>query len=77
MRLLLNVITVSNLSHIRESVKMTKSIQVEDDVHADLFLLKRIKGSTNISALLRLLMDLAQYDTNFFVRMANIWGVSE
>jgi predicted CopG family antitoxin len=45
---------------------MTKSIQVDADVHADLMLLKRVKNSTSISELLRLLMDLCKYNNDFF-----------
>ena len=49
---------------------MTKQIQVNDDVHSDLMLLKRIKGESSISDLIRLLMELCSYNKEFFVRMA-------
>ena len=55
---------------------MTKSIQVEDDVHADLLLLKRIKGSASLSDLIRLLMELGNFTEAFFERMEHVLGGS-
>jgi len=49
-----------------------KSLKVEDDVHADLILLKRVKGSANMSDLIKLLMELCNYNTEFFERMSNL-----
>jgi len=51
---------------------MTKQIQVKDDVHKKLMLLKRVKGSSSISDLLKLMMDLLTYNDDFFTRMNNL-----
>jgi hypothetical protein len=42
---------------------------VTDRVHEKLILLKRVKGSSSISDLLILMMDLLTYNDEFFVRM--------
>jgi len=51
---------------------MTKSIKVTDRVHEKLILLKRVKGSSSISVLLILMMDLLTYNDDFFARMNNL-----
>jgi len=51
---------------------MIKSILVKEDVHADLLLLKRIKGTASLSDLIRLLMELSKFTEEFFERMEHV-----
>ena len=48
---------------------MTKSIQVEDELHADLMTLKGIRGVRNMSALIRELVEARGYSEEFFERI--------
>jgi len=51
---------------------MTKSIQVENEVHEKLFVLKGLLGFTNISEVITSLMNSRKYDNAFFERIAEI-----
>lgn len=49
-----------------------KLLYVEDDVHADLLLLKSIHGHKNMSETIRYEMALAKHDAQFFDRMRDL-----
>ena len=51
---------------------MTKSIQVEDDVHADLMILRGVFGSKNLSETIRKEMNHADHNKAWFERIVPI-----
>lgn len=51
---------------------MTKSIQVRDEVHERLFVLKGLLGISNISDVIISLMNSRNYTEEFFNRLAEI-----
>ena len=51
---------------------MTKSIQVEDDVHADLMILKGVFGSKNLSETIRKELGHAGHNKAWFERIVPI-----
>ena len=51
---------------------MTKSIQVEDDVHADLMILKGIFSSKNLSKTIRKELNHAGHNQAWFERIVPI-----
>ncbi len=48
---------------------MTRAIQVEDDLHADLMTLKGIRGVRNMTDLIRELVEARGYSEEFFERI--------
>ena len=48
---------------------MTKSIQIEDDLHADLMTLKGIRNTKNMTDLIRELVEARGYNEEFFERV--------
>ena len=51
---------------------MTKSIQVEEDVHADLMILKGVFGSKSLSETIRKEMNHASHNEAWFERIVPI-----
>ena len=51
---------------------MTKSIQVEDDVHADLMILRGVFGSKNLSETIRKELNHAGHNKAWFERIVPI-----
>ena len=57
---------------------MTKSIQVTDEVHERLFVLKGLLVDVNnVSDVIISLMTSRKYDTNFFERLREIREIAE
>ena len=46
-----------------------KSLQIDDDLHADLMTLKGVRGAKNMTELIRGLLDRLLYTEEFFERI--------
>jgi len=49
-----------------------KSLKIEDELHADLFLVKRVLGKRTMTEVIRYLMDARGYDGKWLEYMNNV-----